>query len=63
MQDDGVRADTRTLTALICALGAGGLIDDALATFRMMASALLTLRPCPSLGAYHDPRVARVVAT
>ena len=63
MQDDGVRPDTRTLTALICALGAGGLVDDALATFRTMASALLASRPCRSPGSCHDPRVACGVAT
>ena len=63
MQDDGVRPDTRTLTALICALGAGGLVDDALATFRTMASALLTWGPCCCPGSCHDPRVACGAAT
>jgi len=39
MAADGVRGDTATLTALIRALGAGGLVDEALAVFRGMARA------------------------
>ncbi len=39
MVADGVRGDTATLTALIRALGAGGLVDEALDVFRIMARA------------------------
>ncbi len=39
MAADGVRGDTTTLTALIRALGAGGLVDEALGVFRGMARA------------------------
>ena len=37
MEADGVRADKQLLGALIHALGAGGLVDEAHAVFRTMA--------------------------
>lgn len=51
MEADGVRADKQLLGALIRALGAGGLVDEAQAVFRTMVrphgkSVVVGLRRC-----------------
>ena len=46
MEADGIRGDKQLLGALIRALGAGGLVDEAHAVFRTMARPAWLSGPC-----------------